>query len=368
MKRGLSLLAILLILALPAAALAGPAGQGSGKGGGQGASGAATTTTESASDTGTVPASDTDTVPASDTDTVPASDTDTVPDDGGGKGKGKGQSGSAPGQAVRQAAHQKVAERLQAALDSGKIKNDNARGNMESLISKMLGDLKTAGEATTDEEALAAVEATLEAEVAEEATAAELDVLAEVQKRLGKKDKAKETLRNRLEKNATTLEAYEDLLELEEESGERQDLDTFVGGKKVEFDVRPKVSKKNNTLVPVAALTRALGADVKWDGATRTVTITKGETIIVLTIGSTTALVNGQEVELAEAAAIDGDRTVVPLRFVSENLGLYVRWVAEHRSILLTEQPVEETPTVDESTTDSASGTGTTTDGSTTGN
>lgn len=49
----------------------------------------------------------------------------------------------------------------------------------------------------------------------------------------------------------------------------------------------------NRTLVPVRFVSEALGADVDWDAATRRVTIKDGGREIVLTLGSANALVDG---------------------------------------------------------------------------
>lgn len=246
------------------------------------------------------------------------------------------------GQAQKAAVHAKVAVRLQAMLDAGKIANTTARANVEAVIAKMIGELKESGEATTDEEALTAIEETVEAQ-GEIATATELDVLAQAQVKLGKKEKAKATLKTRLKKESTAKSAYMALIKLEQESGEAAELDTYVGGEKVQFDVRPKV-KEGRTLVPIRALVERLGAEISWDQATSTVTIIKGDTEIKLVIGSNIALVNGEEVQLDAAAEIEDGRTLIPARFVSEGLGLYVHWLAEQRTILVTEQPVEEEP------------------------
>ncbi|HLO03029.1 MAG TPA: copper amine oxidase N-terminal domain-containing protein [Symbiobacteriaceae bacterium] len=246
------------------------------------------------------------------------------------------------GQAQAAAAHAKVATRLQAMLDAGKITNATAQTNVQAVITKMIGELKAGGDATTEEEALTAIEETVEAE-GQTATTAELDVLAQAQVQLGKKDKAKATLKTRLKKESTTKSAYVALIKLEQESGEAVEMDTYVNGEKIQFDVRPKV-KEGRTLVPIRALVEKLGAQVSWDQATSTVTIVKGTTEIKLVIGSNIALVNGEEVQLDAAAEVEAGRTLIPTRFVSQKLGLYVSWLAEQRTILVTEQPVEEEP------------------------
>lgn len=91
----------------------------------------------------------------------------------------------------------------------------------------------------------------------------------------------------------------------------------YVKGKKPEFDAQPFI-RDGRTLVPVRAIVAALGAEVKWDEATRTVTVTRADKTVQLQIDSHTATVNGQPVELDVPASITNSRTFVPLRFLSE--------------------------------------------------
>lgn len=86
------------------------------------------------------------------------------------------------------------------------------------------------------------------------------------------------------------------------------------------------------TLIPVRPIAEALGANVLWLGENRQVVISTEQDMIVLTLGSATAVVNGDRVDLpggvpAEVAQYEGaERTLVPLRFVSEQLHATVEW------------------------------------------
>jgi hypothetical protein len=97
-----------------------------------------------------------------------------------------------------------------------------------------------------------------------------------------------------------------------------------LNGQELVFDV-PPVIEQRRTLVPFRAIFEALGANVSWDGSTQTVTAVKGDTEIKLTIGGP-AYKNGQPVTLDVPAKIVNERTLVPLRFVSEVLGASVWW------------------------------------------
>lgn len=57
------------------------------------------------------------------------------------------------------------------------------------------------------------------------------------------------------------------------------------------------------------------------------------EDLIVLTIGSKTAQVNGKAVGLDVAPQIIQGTTVVPIRFIAENLGCEVLWSAPEQRI-----------------------------------
>lgn len=104
-----------------------------------------------------------------------------------------------------------------------------------------------------------------------------------------------------------------------------------VNGTKLNLAVPARVVN-DRTMAHVRAVAEALGATVTWDQANQRVTLVEGGTTIVLTIGSTTALVNGQPRTLDAAPFIVDDRTQVPLRFVAENLGATVSWDEESRT------------------------------------
>lgn len=106
-------------------------------------------------------------------------------------------------------------------------------------------------------------------------------------------------------------------------------VDVYVYGEPVVFpDQKPFIDTSvNRTYVPVRFVSEALGAEVGWDQTTKTVTINKDDQQILLTIDSDKATVGADQVVTLDApAALVNDRTVVPLRFVSEVLGAKVDW------------------------------------------
>ena len=90
----------------------------------------------------------------------------------------------------------------------------------------------------------------------------------------------------------------------------------------------------SRTLVPIRLISESLGYKVDWNEGEQLVTI-KGnlnnvDRDINLTIGKNMAVVNGEQKQIDESpnvvAKITKDRTYVPLRFVSENLGATVEY------------------------------------------
>lgn len=116
-----------------------------------------------------------------------------------------------------------------------------------------------------------------------------------------------------------------------------------LDGRELTLDV-PPVIENGRTLVPLRDIAEALGAAVNWEEKTRTVTIKKESTVIKLTIGSNTALKNTERITLDAPAKITGSRTMVPLRFVSEALGVKVQWDPAARLVSLNRPATGEKP------------------------
>lgn len=86
-------------------------------------------------------------------------------------------------------------------------------------------------------------------------------------------------------------------------------------GSSVNFDVQPGV-KDGVLMVPVRAVAEALGGEVSWAADQQVVTIKSGKTTVTLTIGKSTAQVNGHDVPLQAPVVLQGNRTMVPAGFL----------------------------------------------------
>lgn len=118
----------------------------------------------------------------------------------------------------------------------------------------------------------------------------------------------------------------------ENQGGLNNPLSIVFDGKKVNFDVDP-VTSNGRILVPFRILFETLDADVVWDGQTNTATATKDGTTITVTLGSTTAIVDGKPYKLDAAPEVISGRTMVPLRFITESMGCQVQYIASDKLI-----------------------------------
>ncbi|WP_294547973.1 N-acetylmuramoyl-L-alanine amidase [uncultured Pseudoflavonifractor sp.] len=97
----------------------------------------------------------------------------------------------------------------------------------------------------------------------------------------------------------------------------------------------PGLALGSRTMVPIRTVAEALGATVLWPQGSNQVILRKGTDTIVLTLGAANAVVNGQVAPLPDGVPAcvvkcqGVERTMVPLRFVSERLGAQVDWEQE---------------------------------------
>ena len=108
-----------------------------------------------------------------------------------------------------------------------------------------------------------------------------------------------------------------------------------VNGSRLLFDTDP-VTESDRTLVPVRVIFESLGATVRWDDATQTAIAVKGDTEIRISADNTEMLKNGEVVLLDVPARLIDNRTLVPVRAVSEGLNAQVDWLEDARRVVIT--------------------------------
>lgn len=118
-----------------------------------------------------------------------------------------------------------------------------------------------------------------------------------------------------------------------------QDITLQLNGNILHPAVAPVV-ENGSTLVPLRIISENMGASVVWNGEDRSVTIEKDGTNIYLVLDQKTVNVNDEAKELAVAPKIINGSTMVPIRFVSENLDCSVSWDGTNRIVSIIESGV----------------------------
>jgi len=126
-----------------------------------------------------------------------------------------------------------------------------------------------------------------------------------------------------------------------------ENINMIIDGQRVETAPAPLI-EDGRTLVPLRLISEQLGARVEWNGRERTVLILKGERSVRLRIDSRLAEYQA-EAKIYDVCDVPprivSDRTFVPLRLVSNALGVGVAWEASSRTVQVnSQQSVEFTP------------------------
>ena len=120
-------------------------------------------------------------------------------------------------------------------------------------------------------------------------------------------------------------------------------VSVIVNGKRVSFPDEQPYNQNGRVMVPVRFVSEELGADVEWFEDAKTVTVTDKANAAVLTVNSYDVTANNQKLTLDAEPVLQNDRVYVPLRFVSEALGAQVDWEQESGTVNITRSaPTED--------------------------
>ncbi len=111
-----------------------------------------------------------------------------------------------------------------------------------------------------------------------------------------------------------------------------KDIKIEIDGKNIVSDVAPFINNER-TLVPIRVISENLGYNVNWDNNSRKVTVKNNDKTIELFIGKKKVSVNGVDNSIDVAPMIKNERTFVPLRFISESFDNDVNWDKDTRTV-----------------------------------
>lgn len=115
---------------------------------------------------------------------------------------------------------------------------------------------------------------------------------------------------------------------------EASDIRLLVNGKDI-TNLSSPIIENDRMLVPIRFVSETLGAIVEWDGNNRSVTIRRNNDHVYMKIDSQLIQYNEGEIyQLSDVAPkIIDDRTYVPVRLVSNALGVGINWDADSRIV-----------------------------------
>lgn len=124
------------------------------------------------------------------------------------------------------------------------------------------------------------------------------------------------------------------------------DISVFVNEKEVVFDDQPPVVVEGRTFVPLRKIFEELGASVDWIGETNTVYASKRFSVLTFSVGDSKYSLNGEE-KLFDAPPFSlNNRVLIPVRAVSEALGADVEWIKDENKVSISlnegEYPIKD--------------------------
>nr|WP_154891595.1 copper amine oxidase N-terminal domain-containing protein [Paenibacillus xylanexedens] len=123
-------------------------------------------------------------------------------------------------------------------------------------------------------------------------------------------------------------------------------ISIYINGTEVPA-VQAPVMKAGRVLVPLRSIFEGIDAEVQFNNKTKTITATRGDQEVKLTLGSKAAYIDGQlNVMDVPASTIKGS-TMVPIRFVSEAFGEKVFWNSRSQRVDVKTTYTPETPVDD---------------------
>lgn len=113
-----------------------------------------------------------------------------------------------------------------------------------------------------------------------------------------------------------------------------KDILVMADGKYLDFDVAPNIIN-DRTMVPMRNIFEYFKAEIAWDGETKTILAKSGDDIITMQVGQNFFFLNDAKIDLDSPSVIINDRTLVPVRAISEALKREVGYNSNTKTVII---------------------------------
>lgn len=139
-----------------------------------------------------------------------------------------------------------------------------------------------------------------------------------------------------IEKEEVKQEPKEEVKANKEEmpKSNSNEISVSVNGKKVEMDAKPYI-KNSRTMVPVRFISESLGLKVGWEAKTKTVIIGEQDKVMLVIGQSKITKADKTTVAIDAPAEISNQRTFVPVRAIAEIFNSKVGWDAKTKTVMI---------------------------------
>ena len=115
-------------------------------------------------------------------------------------------------------------------------------------------------------------------------------------------------------------------------------IKVVVDGKEIIFTDQAPIIKNDRTMIPLRGVLETMGIDIVWNAEEQSITAERGDSYALFKIGETTLKTAEGEINLDVAPEIINDRTMIPLRAVTELFGAEVTWDADTKTVTITDE------------------------------
>lgn len=119
-------------------------------------------------------------------------------------------------------------------------------------------------------------------------------------------------------------------------------INIYVNGRELLTEDVSPVIRHDRTYLPLRAVTEELGYTVKWNQGKKEVTLTKDKEAVVMTIGKKSYSQHGKDMVMDVAPYLEKDRTFIPAYYLGKATGLSVRWMPKERIVTVGNYPQKD--------------------------